>query len=326
VTMDELHSRREFLATAAQATASAVLTGSVGQRLVEGSQPTLFPRRTLGRTGVEVSVIGLGLASLGMAGYSPQKFQAVVEAAIDEGVTYFDVQPNYGEAERFLAPVLRKNRDGLFVVTKTWEKSKRGVLDLIAGSLERLGVPSVDAVLLNNIGGYDLNALFGRDGALAGLVEARRRGQVRFLGLSGHYGPGHFVRALESGEFEIVMAPFNFIDRHVYSFEQEILPAAAKCGAGVVAMKVLGGAVSLKYDTRAQTAMLPASDHRSAIRYVLGLPQMSCAVIGCKSVGEVRLATFAGRNYRPLSESELAAVLTRGKELGAQWGARYPEG
>jgi predicted aldo/keto reductase-like oxidoreductase len=273
-----------------------------------------------------VSVIGVGLASLGMAGYSPQEFQAVVEAAIDEGVTYLDMQPNYGEAESLLAPVLRKNRDRLFVVTKTWEKSKQGVLGSIGGSLERLGVPFVDAVLLNNIGGYDLNALFGRDGALAGLVEARRRGQVRFLGLSGHYRPGHFVRALESGEFDIVMAPLNFVDRHVYSFEQEILPAAAKCGAAVVAMKVLGGAVGLTYDTRAQTAMLPASDHPSAIRYVLGLPHMCCAVIGCKSVGEVHMATLAGRQYCALSESELMSVLTRGKELAAQWGRRYPEG
>ena len=326
MTMNELRSRREFLATAAQVAGSAVLAGSAGRRLAEGSQPGPLPRRRLGRTGVEVSIIGLGLASLGMAGYSPQEFQKVVEAAIDEGVSYLDMQPNYGEAERFLAPVLRQNRDRLFVVTKTWETSKQGVLDSIGGSLERLGVPFADAVLLNNIGGHDLKALFGADGALAGLAEARRRGQVRFLGLSGHYRPGHFVRALESGEFDIVMAPFNFVDRHLYTFEQDILPVAARHEVAVVAMKTLGGAVGLKYDTREQKAMLPASDHRSAIRYVLGLPQMSCAVIGCKSADEVRLATLAGRQYRPLSESELAAVLAQGKGLGAQWGARYPEG
>ena len=324
--MDDPRSRREFFTAAAKATASAMLAGSVGRTLAEASQPGLLPRRTLGRTGVEVAIIGLGLAPLGMAGFSPQEFQAVVEAAIAEGVSYLDMQPNYGEAESLLAPVLRKNRDRLFVVTKTWEQSKQDVMGSIAGSLERLGVPFIDAVLLNNIGGYDLKALFGADGAMAGLREARRRGQVRFLGLSGHYRPGYFVRALESGEFEIVMAPLNFVDRHVYAFEHDILPAAAKCGAGVVAMKTLGGAVGLKYDTREQTAMLPASDHRSAIHYVLGLPQVSCAVIGCKSVEEVRLATLAGRQYRPLSESELADVLAQGKELGAQWGARYPEG
>jgi len=324
--MSDLHSRRDFFATAVQVAGSALLAGGVGQKLAEASAGGPLPRRKLGRTGVEVPIIGLGLASLGMARYSRDEFRTVVQAALDEGVTYFDMQPNYGEAERFLAPMLRQGRDRLFLVTKTWEKTRQGVLDSIRGSLERLSVSFVDAVLLNNIGGYDLKALFGADGALAGLREARRRGQVRFLGLSGHYRPGHFVRTLESGEFDIVMAPFNFVDRHVYSFEQEILPAAAKCGAGVVAMKVLGGAVGLKYDTREQTAMLGGPDYQPAISYVLGLAQICCAVIGCKSADEVRLATLAGRRYRALSENELASVLARGRSLAAQWGVRYPGG
>jgi aryl-alcohol dehydrogenase-like predicted oxidoreductase len=322
--VDELRSRREFLVTAVQTAGSAVLASSVGQRPAESSERAPLPRRTLGRTGVKVSVIGLGLASLGMAGYSPEEFQAVVQTAIDEGVSYLDMQPNYGEAERLVAPVLRKNRDQLFVVTKTWEKSKQDVMGSIAGSLDRLGVPSIDAVLLNNIGGYDLNALLSADGAVAGLREARRRGQVRFLGLSGHYRPGHFKQALETGEFDIVMAPFNFVDRHLYAFEHDILPAAAKCGAGIVAMKVLGGAVDLKYDTRDQRAMLPVADHPTAIRYVLGLPQLSCAVIGCKNAEEVRSAAVAGRRYLPLGESEMVSLLARGKDLSERWGTRYP--
>jgi len=303
-----------------------MLTGTGVPALAEVSHPSPLPRRKLGRTGTEVSIIGLGLASLGMARYSPKEFRMVVEAAIEEGVSYFDMQPDYGEAERLLAPLLRQNRDRMFVVTKTWEKSKQGVLNSIAGSLERLRVPYIDAVLLNSIGSYDMKRLFDTEGPFAGLVEARRRGQVRFLGLSGHYRPGHFVEALKSSKFDMVMAPFNFVDRHVYTFEQEILPAAIKQDVGIVAMKTLGGAVGLKYDTRAQTAMLLQDDHRSAIRYVLGLQQMSCAVIGCKSVEEVHLATRAGREYHPLSETEMTSVLAHGKELAAQWGAHYPEG
>jgi aryl-alcohol dehydrogenase-like predicted oxidoreductase len=197
-----------------------------------------------------------------MAGYPPGDFRTVVRAALDEGVSLFDLQPNYGEAERYLSPMLKEHGARLFVVTKTWGQSKRAVIDSIAGSLSRLNAPRVDAVLLNNIGDYDLRALFHADGALAGLKEARRRGQVRFFGLSGHWRPEHFVQALESGEFDIVMAPFNFVDRHTYSFERDILPVAAKHDIGVVAMKTLGGAVGLKYDTRQQTAMLPERHHR----------------------------------------------------------------
>ena len=207
--MDESCSRREFLQKAAQLTGSTMLAAGLVSESLDAS-PTRLPRRKLGRTGVEVSIIGIGLASLGMAHYSAKEFESAVEAALDEGVNYFDTQPNYGETEQYLATIARRHRERLFVVTKTWEKSKASVLASISGSLGRLGLDRVDAVLLNNIGGYDMEQVLGSNGALAGLKEARRRGQVRFIGLSGHYRPEHFARALESGEFDIVMAPFNF--------------------------------------------------------------------------------------------------------------------
>ena len=92
--------RRRFLAEAGRLAGSTLLgAGSVS--LVAGAPPPgALPRRRLGRTGVEVSVLGVGLAPMGMADYSPQEFRTVVGAALDEGVSYFDVQPNYGEAEK----------------------------------------------------------------------------------------------------------------------------------------------------------------------------------------------------------------------------------
>ncbi len=121
------------------------------------------------------------------------------------------------------------------------------------------------------------------------------------------------------------MAPFNFVDRFTYSFEQEILPVAAKHGVGVVAMKTLGGAVGLKYDSHEQTAMLPPEEHELAIRYVLGLPAMCSAVIGCKSAFEVVRSAELGRRYHPLRNAELASAHARGQRLATQWGRHYPE-
>ena len=324
--MFQPRTRREFLTEAGRWTGSTLLgAGSMG-RLAEALPPSTLPRRRLGRTGVEVSILGMGLAPLGLANYPPDHFRTVVRAALDEGVSYFDVQPDYGEAEKHLSRLLKEHRARRFVATKTSEQSKEAVLDSIAGSLRRLEAPRVDAVLLNNIGDYDLQKLFRADGALAGLREARRRGQVRFLGLSGHWRPGHFVKALESGEFDIAMAPFNLVDRHTYSFETDILPVAARFDVGVIAMKVLGGAVGLAYDTPRQKAMLPEGHHRLAIRYVLGLPHVSCAVVGIKNAEEVRLAARVARDSRALSETEQASALALGRKLAAEWGAHYPEG
>lgn len=319
------YTRREFLQSTIRITGSALVAGSIASDSLRGS-PMAILRRRLGTTGFEVSVIGMGLASLGMAHYSPEEFRTVVQAALDEGVNYFDMQPNYGDAEQYLSPVAREHRDRLFLVTKTWEKSKASILASLGGSLRRLRVERVDALLLNNIGSYEMAEVFGPDGALAGLKEARRRGQVRFFGISGHYRPERFSQVLESGEFQIVMAPFNFVDRFNYRFEQEILPIAARYGMAVIAMKALGGAVGLKYDTREQESMLSADEHELSIRYVLGLPGMCSAVIGCRNVAEVRLAADHARRYRPLSDSESASAHRRGQQLAARWGRRYPEG
>jgi aryl-alcohol dehydrogenase-like predicted oxidoreductase len=249
-----------------------------------------------------------------------------VQAALDQGVNYFDMQPDYGDAELYLAPIIRRHRDGLFLVTKTGEKSKTGVLESVRGSLDRLGVDRIDAVMLNNIGDYRLDEVFGKEGALAGLMEARRRGQARSFGISGHYQPEHFARCLETGEFDIAMAPFNFVDRFIYSFEQEILSVAAKHDVGVVAMKVFGGAVGLRYNTREQKALLAADEHKLSVRYALSLPGVCSAVIGCKSTSEVSIAANLGRTYCPLRGAELASTQARGKQLASHWGRHYPEG
>ncbi len=317
--------RREFLQRTITTAGSLYVGAKLGDLPVQASPPVALPRRKLGRTGVEVGIIGMGLAPLGLGGYSREEFKATVEAAIAEGINYFDVQPNYGKAEEYFAPLLRSHRERIFVVTKTWEKTRETALKALNTSLDSLGVASVDAIFLNNIGLYDLKQLFQPEGALAALKAMRARGQTRFLGLSGHMGSQHFARALKSGEFDIVMAPFNFVDRHLYSFESDILPVAEQHGVAVVAMKTLGGAVGLNYETRQQKALLPGQDHERAIRYVLGLPGMCSAVIGCQNPDEVRAAARAGRNYRPLTSEESVDLDAYGKQLAQQWGRRYPE-
>ncbi len=310
--------RRGFLEAAAGFAGTVAFGGAA--RL--GRQTPLAQRR-LGRTEVMVSLLGLGLGPVGLAGYPASELQEVVQAAFDEGITYFDVQPNYGSAEADLAAWLRPHRDQVFLVTKTWAKTRAAALASVQESLRRLGVDQVDAVLLNNIGDYNLERLFAPGGALAGLEEAQGRGLTRFLGLSGHMGAERFAQALQTGKFDLAMPVINFVDRYTYRMEDKVLPVAAQHDVGVAAMKVLGGAVGWNYKTRQQRALLPPQDHELAIRYVLGQPGVSLAVIGCKSVQEVRLAVAAARAYRPLAAKEMDDLLQRGRRLAAEWGPRF---
>lgn len=316
--MDKQYTRRKFLDTTAKGTGVLALNALA---LLEGcSSMKKLEQRTLGRTGIKVSVIGLGFGPLGVGNYSQAELLTVARAAIDDDyVTYFDVQPDYGNAEMYLAPLLRTHRNQIFLATKTWEQTKEAVLASAQRSVQRMEVDYLDALLLNNIGKFDMDRIFSPDGAIAGLKQAQKQGLVRFLGISGHMGINNFIKVLDSGEFDIVMPVINFVDRHTYNFEEKVLPIAAKHGVAVVAMKVLGGAVSLDYSTRKQRALLVGEDYEPAINYALGVPGVCAAVIGCKSIEEIHLAQQAAKHYCPMSNDELKALLKRGERMAAKW-------
>ena len=318
------HNRREFLHRLAVLGGAAALGRAALKQ--EASPIVPLPRRILGRTGSNIPVLGLGLGPLGIANFPPEELQAVVEAAIVDwgGPVLVDVQWDYGEAEVNLAPLLRKRRADIFIVTKTAQQQQTEVVASIEGSLRRLGIESADAVLLNNIGLFDLERLFKPGGALAGLQELRKRGLARHLGISGHMLTRAFVRTLESGEFDLAMFVVNFVDRHTYNFEEKVIPVARKHNTGVVAIKVLGGSAP-GYERRDQRAKLLDSDIQPAIHYALDVPNVSAAVIGCKSIEEVRLAGRAARRYRPISREENQALMRHGERLAKEWGQHLGE-
>ena len=309
--------RRAFLMGAAGLLTSAALA-------TRGNAADL-PRRPLGRTKVPVSLLGLGMAPLGSGRTSYDEAASVVRAAVDMGINYVDVSPDYGDAEDKLKPVLQDKalRERVFLVTKVNPSAQdtAGVQRQIEKSLQRLGVDHVDAVHVHNLGDWDMATVLGPQGTLAGLKEARRRGLIRFIGTSGHMRPARFVTALETGDIDLSMNALNFADRHTYDFEGLVLPAARKHGTAVVAMKVLGGAQGWRYDGHTPATL--ATYHARAIRYSLGLPGVCTAVIGFGSVEEVRQAVAVARAYRALSGAERAALLAEGKTLAQSRGLYY---
>ena len=180
----------------------------------------------------------------------------------------------------------------------------------------------LDAVHLHNFGGFDTEAVLGKDGALAGLMEARKSGLIKFIGISGHEQPAKFLKAIETDEIDLVMTVLNFVDRHTYNFENILLPEAKKRKAGIAAMKVLGGAVGMQYD-KPMPALLPKEHYTSAIRYSLGLPGVATLVIGLKNREEILQAVEAVRNYEELSDDEKLYLDKTGRELAEKWGAHF---
>jgi hypothetical protein len=331
--MTPVHSidRRTFLKTVA---AGATLAGASTWFSTDVAQTAeaLLPMRELGKTGFRSSVLGIGVAPLGIKQTDAKTFEAVVNAALDAGINFVDVAPNYGNAEERLGPVMAKRRDGVFLVTKVEEASRDGAIRQVENSLRLLRTDHVDAVHLHNIGDFDADAVVSKSGALEGLKECRKRGLVRFIGVSGHMRPKRFVPLIESGSVDLFMAAMNFVDRHTYNFEETVLPVARTHGVAAVAMKVLGGAVGMRYHIPTPALLaeeitageVPSGEHyRMAIRYALGLEGVSTLVIGMKSLEELNAAVETIRTAKPLSAAERDLLVREGKRLASQWGAHF---
>ena len=171
----------------------------------------MIPRQDFGRTGHQSSRIIFGAAAFWKAN------ERVSERALDllrtHGVNHIDVAASYGEAEDHVGVWMERHRDEFFLATKTGERSYDGAWAELQRSLERLRVDTIDLWQLHNLVDEDeWNEATGPGGALEAAVEARDRGLVRFIGVTGH---GVTVaamhrRSLERFPFDSVLLPLNY--------------------------------------------------------------------------------------------------------------------
>lgn len=267
--------------------------------------------RPLGKTGLDVGILGIGMSPLGRAEVTQATCNDVLAAAVDHGVNYLDTAPIYGQAERRLTQALKGRRDKFVLVTKVEATSKQDATWQVEESLQKCGVDHFDLVHLHNVGRTDrfpsLDVLLGDDGALAALEALKKKGVVRHIGMTCHLRPRRALPILRSGRVEVVMAAVNCIDRHIYNFEETVFSKASARGMGIVAMKILGGA-------QGDGAILSDEPHYGrAVRYALGIPGLSVAIMGVKSVGELDKAVQTVQGFRPLEGKELSEALMDGQ-------------
>lgn len=324
--------RREFLK---QVTAGLV-GGAVAPALLgaECKRPTTapavgtlkdLPKRKLGRLGLEVPGLSFGTAAMGHAFYEPEPFEEVINAAIDAGVFYMDSARLYDIAEERLAPILAKRRKEVFLVTKTWAKSKDECLKSLDKSLSLMKVDHVDLCHMHNVGQYTQEEALGKNGLLEGLQEARKRGLIKHIGCTGHMVPGRFIPIIETGEIEVLMVAMNYVDHHTYNFEEKVLPIAQKHNIGIICMKVLGG-VSGGWDgykNKRPGRLVGPEDYQDAFDYALSIPGVATCVVGIKSLDELRQAIQAVRSFKPLVGERREKVLAKGAKLAAEWGPHF---
>ncbi len=275
--------------------------------------------RPLGRTGHRSSVAVFGTAALG------EVTQADAEAALDlalrRGVNHIDVAPSYGSAEERLAPWLEDHRGSVFLACKTMERDRKGAWDELQRSLRRLRVSAFDLYQAHAVREMEeLDQILAPGGAVEAFLEAREKGLVRHIGITGHgyHAPVVHAAAVERFEFETVMSPINFVqwaDPVFRAAVEKLLAVCAEREIGVLVIKALTRGPWGDRPHRYATWYEPFEEGQAierCVRFVLSRPVTAFA-----TPGDLRLlpaALEAAEGFRPLRESEEEVLLESARD------------
>lgn len=300
--------RRSFIKGAAVLGAAPLLAGgSMAQQQSDPSQQIPAGevlKKVLGRTGVQVSAMGLGGYHLGSA-ETDQAAMEIVAKAFDHGVRFFDNAWEYhdGLSEERLGKALRGKRDQAFVMTKvcTHGRDKKVAMRMLEESLRRLQTDHLDLWQIHEVVyDNDPDLIFAPNGAAEALAAAKQQGKVRFVGFTGHKDPEIHLNMLSHDfPFDTVQMPLNCCDATFRSFETRVLPEATRRGIAVLGMKSLGGSGELVR----HGAVTP----EQGLRYAMSLP-VATTISGVDTMQVLEQNLRVAVNFSPLAEAEMQAL------------------
>ena len=228
--------RRQFL----QSTAAAGLAAATPWACARGPERRAgepVPRRALGRTGLDLPIIGF--PGLVVAGMEQEQADRTVARAYERGIDYFDVAPTYRDAEDRLGPALAPYRRKSFLACKTTQRLAAGAEDELDASLRKLRTDHFDLYQLHAIRtADDIEQAFGPGGAMEAFVKARDAGKVRFLGFSAHSVEAALA-AMARFAFDTTLFPVNYVAWWRGDFGPQVVAEAQRQGMGILTLKAL---------------------------------------------------------------------------------------
>ncbi len=328
--------RRTFVETAAAAAGTSLVASAVGRLELPVGAAAAVPTRMFGKTGVRVSIAGLGGGARFYEPASTDEAGAeLVRQAIDRGITFIETCANYGPdddgncSERRIGMAMKTHRTKAFLETKTDERSYDGAMREMERSLKLLCTDRIDLMLHHNLGSAtELDQLFGPNGAERAIRKMVDEKVVRFRGFSCH-DPRLTLQAIARLAPDAFQAPINAT--RVPDFEAEVLPLAAAQGIAVVIMKAVGhgfflkGALGGAFDSRskadkhpeqhqfgppAEAFNRPVPTPAEYLRYAMSLP-VTTVLAGMDSAATLNGLFDAAAGFTPTTRAEAEDIHKR---------------
>jgi predicted aldo/keto reductase-like oxidoreductase len=293
-------SRRQFMQTAAGAAVVPALGAAAASKL---------PTRTLGKTGIEVSILGFGSGSRFLMYEDEEKALEALSKALDLGISYIDTAHSYGDgkSEERIGRLMPERRKQITLATKLSARKADDARRQIELSLKRLQTDRLDVLHIHALSGpEDLAAIEKPDGVLKALYQARDQKIARAIGITCHAAPAALKTALERHDFDCTQMALNAAmarmaegrDRMKATpmteggFEELALPVAVRKGIGVIAMKVF-----------AQDQIVSAAPIEKLLAYSLSLP-VSLASLGMPKLEFIERNIKLARAFTPMPDAD----------------------
>lgn len=302
--------RRNFIKTTAITAPILSLFPSDLSAMMRTPDSGKLEKRSLGRTGKMLSVIGFG--GIVVMDTTSEEASAYVKMAIDAGINYFDVAPSYGNAEIMLGPALEPYRKDVFLACKTTERTKEGSRTELERSLTRLRTDHLDLYQLHAMTTMDdVKKVMGKGGAMETFIEARKEGKIKHIGFSAHSVEAALA-LMDQFEFDTILYPVNYTTWYAGNFGPQVLARAQEKKMGILALKAMAkgpwpeGASRSQYPKCWYEPLSDKEDARMGLRFTLSHPVTAAIPPGDGNL--FKLALELRDNLKPLETKEVEAI------------------
>jgi aryl-alcohol dehydrogenase-like predicted oxidoreductase len=255
-----------------------------------------IPKRRLGRTGVEVTMLGLGGEGILRSHGFDREAYDLINRAIDLGISYCESARAYDGSESYYGKALKERRKEVFLTSKSHARDNDGALAHLHETLNNMRTDYLDLWQVHDVRTMDdIEQIFGPGGAIEAFAQAMEKGQVRFIGVTGHHDPAIIRAYIERFPFDTVLMPVNAAEPSHHSFIKEVLPQAHEKEMGIVGMKVY---------LRGLAARIPSSAGMEPfLRFALS-QQVSTVVIGCDDLKQLEENCRYASSFLPMAVKE----------------------